>query len=139
MRSLGLSENDLTPCDMSVCGADNANIKVLGALLVEFAYKNTALKSKQVVYICDGVGGALLSLEACIDLGLVAEDFPKQTDNREGCSTAQQKKKEGCECKCQVRSLAPEAPSTIPYEPTAMNVPKLEAWIREYFAGSDFN
>ena len=40
MRSLGLSEEDLTPCDMSVCGADNANIVVLGVLLVEFSFIN---------------------------------------------------------------------------------------------------
>ena len=39
MRSLGLSEDDLTPCDMSVCGADSGNIKVLGAVLTEFAIK----------------------------------------------------------------------------------------------------
>ena len=78
MRSLGLSENDLTPCDMSVCGADHANITVLGVVLVEFAGKNTELKSKQVVYICDGVAGALLSLESCIDLGLVDDNFPEK-------------------------------------------------------------
>jgi hypothetical protein len=49
MRSLGLNEVDLTPCDMSVCGADNANIRVLGAVLVEFTGKSSPLRSKQVV------------------------------------------------------------------------------------------
>ena len=45
MRSLGLSENDLTPCDISVCGADNSNIKVLGAVLVEFKCRDSPLLS----------------------------------------------------------------------------------------------
>ena len=76
MWSLGLDVGDLTPCDMTVCGANSANISVLGAVLVEFACKSTPLRSKQVVYICEGVKGALLSLEACIDLGLVDEEFP---------------------------------------------------------------
>ena len=106
MRSLGLSEVDLTPCDMSVCGADSANINVLGAVLVEFACKKNPLRSKQVVYICDGVAGALLSLEACIDLGLVNEKFPHSAGAQEDCSAAHQsKKKEGCSCKCPVRAI----------------------------------
>ena len=46
MRSLGLNEEDLTPCDMTVCGADNASIKVLGAVLIEFYCKATKLKSR---------------------------------------------------------------------------------------------
>ena len=78
-RSLGLSEDDLTPCSMSVCSANNANINVLGALLVEFSLgpENENSISKQIVYICDGVTGVLLSLEACVDLGLVKDSFPK--------------------------------------------------------------
>ena len=46
---------DLTLCDMSVCGADNSDITVLGAVLVEFKCKDLPLTSKQVVYVCDGV------------------------------------------------------------------------------------
>ena len=108
-----MRKHDLTPCDMSVCGADNANIKVLGALLVEFAYKNTALKSKQVVYICDGVGGALLSLEACIDLGLVSDNFPNNAVGGE-CHAAQTGKKDGCSCILRTgsKTIMPHQPLT---------------------------
>ena len=62
MRSLGLCEEDLTPCDMSVCGANNSSIRVLGALLIEFSREqsNPNLVSKQIVYICDGVVGPYL-------------------------------------------------------------------------------
>ena len=138
MRSLGLSEDDLTPCDMSVCGADSGNIKVLGAVLTEFAIRNTAKRSKQVVYICEGVAGALLSLEACIDLQIVNESFPQPVDKSE-CSAAQQMKKDSCDCSCPARSTAPEPPEKIPFEPSASNVPKLEAWIRDHYAASAFN
>ena len=50
MRSLGVSEEDLTPCDMSVCGADNSDIKVIGAVLVEFKCKGVPKTSKR--YMC---------------------------------------------------------------------------------------
>ena len=59
-----------------MCGADNSNITVLGAVLVEIKCRESPLLSKQVVYVCEGVAGALLSLKACMDLGLVGQDFP---------------------------------------------------------------
>ena len=44
LRSLGLSESDLTPCDMSVSSANNDSIKVLGGLLIE--HLQTLMQSK---------------------------------------------------------------------------------------------
>ena len=127
LRSLGLSEEDLTPCDMTVCGANNSSIQVLGALLVEFSLsplnhepRPSQPTSKQIVYICEGVVGALLSLEACIDLGLVQEQFPHITcvpcENSSEASPS--KKKDNCDCKCPLRSTAPDVPSEEPMEPT---------------------
>ena len=110
----------LTPCDMSVTGANSVNIRVLGAMLVEFKSKESKHTSKQVVYVCEGVSGALLSLEACIDLGLVNEQFPHTTVNSE-CHAAQAGKKAGCECPCPVRSTAPDIPSSLPFKATADN------------------
>ena len=153
MRSLGLQETDLTPCDMSVCGANNENIKVIGAVLVELGIRESPAVSKQIVYMCDGVAGALLSLEACIDLGLVHENFPScpakevcticstRQQQQEVCNTMQpqQVKKENCSCDCPIRSVAPDPPTKIPFEPTSENIPRLETWIREKYAASAFN
>ena len=138
MRSLGIGEQDLTPCDMSVCGADSSNINVLGAVLVEFKCKQSPLTSKQVVYVCEEVAGALLSLEACVDLGLVAESFPNPLE-ASSCEAVKQQSVQGCECKCPIRAEAPTPPATLPFEPTAANVSKLEAWIRSAYAASTFN
>ena len=125
LRSLGLSEEDLTPCDMTVSGADNSSIKVLGALLVELSRGSRPSDSttKQIMYICEGVFGSLLSLEACVDLGLVEEQFPQAC-----VSAAVQKsgKNKDCECKCPVREEAPDVPTEMPMEPTPQNVPKLQ-------------
>ena len=63
MRSMGMSESYLTPCDMSVTGANSVSIRVLGAMLVEFNRKESKHTSKQVVYVCEGVSGALRNME----------------------------------------------------------------------------
>ena len=42
-------------------------------------------------------------------------------------------------CTCPARSLPPEAPSKIPYEPIEENIEKLRAWIVEHFRSSAFN
>ena len=57
---------------------------MLEALLVELSRgpRPTDPTSKQILYICNGVVGALLSLEACIDLRIVDEHFPS------GCVSA---------------------------------------------------
>ena len=109
LRSLGLSEDDLTPCDMTVCGANNSSIRVLGALLIEFSTgpNLSDLTTKQIVYICDGDAGALLSLKACTDLGLVREDFPQACTSASVASTG---KRAECEYKSPVRQKAPDPP-----------------------------
>ena len=140
LRALGLTVQDLTPCDMTVSGANSSNMVVLGAILVEFRGP-TNLKSKQIVYICEGVVGALLSLEACIDLGLVEENFPSSLSQTcHVCSTAvKQGKDEKCDCQCPVRERAPDIPTKLPMEPTVENIPRLEKWILDYYAASAFN
>ena len=105
MRSLGLNESDLTHCDISVCGADNTNITVLGAVLVEFKCRQSPLLSKQVVYVCEGVAGALLSLEACMDLGLVGQEFPKPAAVK-SCEVVEEQQKT-CGCNCPAREDSP--------------------------------
>ena len=125
MRSLGLCERDLTPCAIGICGADNSDINVLGAALVELKCKESPLLSKQVVYVCEGVAGALLSLEACIDLGLVEGKFPHPATVRT-CDAVKQQTKDGCDCKCPARAEPSAPPDTLPYEAITANVPKLQ-------------
>ena len=138
LRSLGLCEEDLTPCDMTVSGANNSNIKVLGALLVELSRGSSQgdLTTKQIIYICEGVVGALLSFEACVDLGLVRDDFPQTCVSVAGQGS---RKNPDCECKCPVREEAPDVPVDMPMLPTPQNIPKLQAWIMNYYASSAFN
>ena len=44
-----------------------------------------------------------------------------------------------CPCDCPLRSLPPDPPDEMPYEPKVENVKKLEAWILERYKSSAFN
>ena len=120
-------------------------INILGALFVEYSRgpNATDLTSKQIVYICEGVTGALLSLEACVDLGIVDEKFPYaaqvQQIQPDTCTPIISSKKEGCDCKCPVRVKAPDVPAEVPFDPVPGNVQKLQDWILEFYASSAFN
>ena len=138
MRALGIKQEDLLKTDMCVRGAGNQKIEVLGVLLVSLSQPGSSSHSKQMVYICEGVTGPLLSLEACQDLGLVDQDFPRQPPTIT-VSLSQQGKESGCKCGCPVREVAPDAPAEIPFEPIPANVPKLEQWIRDRYAASALN
>ena len=90
------------------------------------------------MYICEGVAGALLSLDACIDLGLVPENFPKPGHNS-ACQSVNQQSSQNCECKCPLRTKPPDPPLELPFKPIPANITQLENWIREKCAASAFN
>ena len=80
----------------------------------------------------------MLSLEACIDLGLVSEQYP-HSKTITYCHVAKAGKKDECDCRCPARSTASDIPKSLPLEPTEENVKKLETWIKSYYESSAFN
>ena len=139
MRSLGLTEANLAKCDLRLYGADNSDIDLLGAVPVIITDSRTGQETRQILYICSKAS-LLLSLEACIDLGLVSPDFPSpQPVQFVSNAAARSGKKQDCDCKCPVRETAPDVPTELPMDPTPGNIPKLEQWIRDYYAASAFN
>ena len=42
-------------------------------------------------------------------------------------------------CDCLPRTATPGMPTELPFEPVEENVPRLEQWIKDYWAGSAFN
>ena len=68
-RELGVREDDLLKSNLAVSSADGSKIGVLGSILVEL--ESSGSRTKEQIYICRGTKGCLLSLEACILLGLV--------------------------------------------------------------------
>ena len=140
MRSIGASETDLTRCSMRLYGADNSDIELLGVIPVLITDTATGRQTRQILYICNKASSLILSLEACEDLGYVRKDFAEQK-TVQGSSTATSRagKDPDCDCTCPVRERAPDAPTVLPFDPTPDNVPKMEQWIRSFYAASAFN
>ena len=145
MRSLGLTEANLARSNLRLYGADNSDIDLIGAVPVTITDTRTGRVTKQVLYICDRAS-LLLSLEACVDLGLVHPDFPapmsetpQPSHAQVSSAAARSGKNPDCDCTCPVRETAPDAPTELPMEPTPENVPRLEQWIRGFYAASAFN
>ena len=137
LRKLGIGENQATQCLMSLTNADESPINVVGAIPVIITDIKTNIFTKQILYIAGNSNGLLLSQEACIDLQYINKDFPSK-EPEQICS-AKAGKKPGCDCSCPVRSRAPDPPDSLPFEPVPENVPKLEQWIRDFYAASAFN
>ena len=80
VRALRLEQKDLMPVTMTLNTAVEAEMLILGALFIEVVGKaedGTLFVSKQLCYIARGLKTLYLSQEACKDLGLISQDFPR--------------------------------------------------------------
>ena len=144
LKLQGLTEADLIRCNIKLFGADNSDIKMVGVLPMIITDTKTMIETRQMVYFCKKACTLLLSLEACIGLGYVSDKFPHaQCDSSHSQAASNSENKTGknpeCDCKCPERERAPDVPAEIPFDPIPENVPKLEQWIRDYYAASAFN
>ena len=129
LRSLGITEDHLTKCSMTLYGADNTDINLLGIVPVTITDRISRRQTKQFLYICQKPPrNILLSLEACIDLGYVDSNFPssqreaEQSEMSVDTSVNRAGKKQECDCQCPARALAPDVPTKIPFEPSEANL-----------------
>ena len=77
LQSLGITEDHLTKCEMTIYGADDSDIQLLGVVPVWITDRSSGRQTRQFLYICKkSPRNILLSLEACIDLGYVDSNFP---------------------------------------------------------------
>ena len=133
MRAMGLTERVMMKCDLRLYGADNSDIKLLGAVFVVITDIRTGQETRQLLYVCERAASLLLSLEACVDLGLVGPDFPDtESVQVAGNAAASVGNNPDCDCKCPVREMAPDVPIELPLELTPDNIPRLEHWIRDF-------
>ena len=89
---LGLNEHNLIPVTLKMHAANKRKIKILGATILRFSGKNSAIEMfepRKVVYITDSSDKLFLSREACTALGIITDSFPTIGDTKsdEGIST----------------------------------------------------
>ena len=81
IHNLGLNEKDLVPVAKTVKAANKTDIKMIGAVIIEAKLNSPGVDkiTKQIVFISPMASRPYLNLEACKQLGLVPDGFPKFT------------------------------------------------------------
>ena len=147
LSELNLRETDLTPVTMRMNAVNNDGISILGALLLHITAKTPNGKevgTHQMVYFTRDTHKLYLSKKACIDLGIISNQFPVANEaqspvNKSNDNHAEIKPISIAPCGCPLRQPPPILPAEPPFPPTEENRAKIENHIREQFASSVFN
>ena len=134
LKKLNISERSLVPTVHRIVGITDTRLTIVGSLFVSIEHNGRF--TNQMVHISNNSSGLYLSESACRDLGIVNQDFPKQTTVA-SASSAEDDEEE--QCKCIPRAEAPERPTEIPFKPTLENRDKLKQWLIANFESSAFN
>ena len=134
LRKLNISERSLVPTVHRIVGITDTRLSIVGSLFLNIECNGKF--TNQMVHISNNSSGLYLSESACRDLGIVNEDFPKQTT---AASASSAEKDEDEQCKCIPRADTPERPTDIPFKPTLENRDKLKQWLIAGFESSAFN
>lgn len=123
--------------------ANGNNIELLGAALVKLTRKdNPNRSSRQMVYITASARKQFLSLEACMDLGIIPNNFPNTSCNmvKEGTPPrATRITLPDRTCDCLRRQLPPPIQQTLPFPAIQANRAKLKRYLIDRYAASTFN
>ncbi|XP_066910175.1 uncharacterized protein [Clytia hemisphaerica] len=162
LQRLGLGEEDLIPATMKIKAANNNSMPILGAaiLLIKGRSANGDTKeTRQVVYATEVTNRFFLSKQACVELGIISNDFPTigevgaiQEVEDEGPTSSPDPTSEvsitssrppksalTSNCDCPKRELQPAKPTKLPFPATEENRSKLQDWLISYYRSSTFN
>ena len=79
IQRLHLNRRDLIPAKMKMNAANNRSIKILGAVVLHISGTSKTgepRETKQFTYVTNDSDKFYISKSACIDLGMISEDFP---------------------------------------------------------------
>ena len=75
IESLGIFKDKLTPSDVLIKSVHQAKIPCFGYADVTITVKNRSVTER--VYVCEGIKGLYLGIEACKKIGIISKDFPE--------------------------------------------------------------
>ena len=162
LTQLGLQPESLLPLESRVAGASREPIHLVGGVLVEvtgISPTGETASCLQLLYISTAVTEVYMSLDVCIQLGVVPGTFPTiQSCNSAGavaalsqaepipniaglpaCTNSGVLNPDEPPCTCPDRSLPPSDKPVLPCPPTAENLPILKNYILQRYASSAFN
>ena len=101
---MGLSKKDLVPVNMKIKAANSGGLKLLGGVFMKISgYSSSGKKweSRQMAYCAEGCNRLFLSKQACVELRILEQEFPKigRFDGADIYSNEESEdKKTNCEC-----------------------------------------
>ena len=157
LYGMGLTKKDLVPVSMKIRAANSGGLKLLGGVFLKITGYSSSGKrwqTRQMAYCADGCDRLFLSKTACVDLGILEQDFPKigrfdgadvnsieETEVEKDETRVFSRKFEpytnmdGEEvCSCPRRTLPPEPPlkQDVGIKFTKENSEKLSKWIIDH-------
>ena len=166
LSELNIQPDSIFRLQARIEGASSEPITLIGGIIVEISGESDSgqvISTLQLMYVSKAVKQVYLSLDACVGLQVVPQDFPKigscpptisnhleainATISRMEGMSAQHTKctntgvtQPGTEqCSCPNRALPPTSPVQLPCAATEENLPKLKQYILDRFATSAFN
>ena len=155
----GFTVNDLQPTSMKIRAANSNPMKVEGHFVGVFrgmSPNGEEIDCKAIVYVSSSVRGFYLSCKTMRDLFIIDNEFPtiggchvRSTPNimstdpcidlRALTAGCEQPHEDLVSCGCPQRTVVPERPASLPFEPIPENNLKMKQWLLDRYASSTFN
>ena len=150
LARLGLTSKDLLEVDLRLKGANGGSIRILGGLFITISgedRRNGKWSTRQLCYVAEGVTKLMLSREACVQLGIISDNFPAIGDSAvtaqtDAVTAAEQfdlipcSPEEDGSCSCPRRQPVPESPPE--FDPK-LSPQELRKRIIQHYSASAFN
>ena len=157
--SAGFDRDLLVSVNSNFCGADKHPIQVTGAFRGIFegiAPDGQVISCRAMIYVSDSVTGFFLSCQTMIDLMVIDSSFPRigrccPSGLRSGSSDGDNSREifapvigkvtdhNEAYCDCPQRSVVPDRPTELPFEPLPENIELMRTWLLNRYASSTFN
>ena len=162
-KAAGFLVKNLKPSNAKIRAANASQMSIVGQFkgLIKGTMPNgEEIHCKSLIYVSDSVKGFYLSCETMISLQIIDRTFPivgsclvkpknyskveslgnKQDINvrslTSGCSHPHE---DLVSCGCPQRTVVPDKPKTLPFDPIPENNEKMKNWLLERYASSTFN
>ena len=155
LANMQVKSNSIFPIQTQIHGVSNAPVIIDGGVLLKLTSTNPTTgatrTSHQLAYVSGHVSLPYLSFSTCVDLGIIAPNFPQvgSSDNTTPamvtavsptqCTNSGVPTLDEGQCSCPRRELPPPPPTTLPFPPTVENLPRLKQFILDRYASSAFN
>ena len=116
--------------------ANNQQIHILGAIILRISGKNTLgniVETRQLTYVTNESDKLFLSKGACIDLGMINENFPTINEITSDQLHTTTDVPRIPICDCPKRSVPPPLPTELPFPAINENREKLQKYLLDYY------